>query len=125
MLTLSQSKILGSNKIYQNNPKFCTCISILKRQMSMKQGHYGILKICKRPKMNCWESLFIQTYQQQGLLIKQQVNNFNPIYAQGSSKMMSHNHTFNLCSVPCKPSSKKLHSQGEPVTLPHIFTITV
>jgi hypothetical protein len=51
------------------------------RQMSMQQrGHYGILKICrKRPKMNGWESLFIQTYQQQGLLIKQQVNNFNPI----------------------------------------------
>jgi hypothetical protein len=70
-------------------------------------GHYGILKTCKKgTKMKCWESLFIKTYQQQGLLIKQQANDFNPIYAEGSSKMMSHNHTFNLCSVPCKPSSK-------------------
>jgi len=70
-------------------------------------GHYGILKTCKKgTKMKCWESLFIKTYQQQGLLIKEQVNDFNPIYAEGSSKMMSHNYTFNLCSVPCKPSSK-------------------
>jgi len=78
-------------------------------------GHYGILKTCKKgPKINCWESLSIQTYQHQGLFIKQHVNDFNPIYAQGSRKMMSHNHTFTLCSVPCKPSSKKLHSQGKP-----------
>jgi hypothetical protein len=79
-------------------------------------GHYGILKTRKKgTKMKCWRSLFIKTYQQQGLLIKtyqqqgllikQQVNYFNPIYAEGSSKM-SHNHTFNLCSVPCKPSRK-------------------
>jgi len=87
---------------------------------------YRILKTCKKgPKMNCWVSLFTQTYQQQGLLIKQQVNDSNPIDAQGSSKMMSHNHTFNLCSVPCKPSSKKLPSQGKPITLLNIFTITV
>jgi len=32
--------------------------------------------------MNCWESLFIHIYQQQGVLNKKQkVNDFNPIYA--------------------------------------------
>jgi hypothetical protein len=42
-----------------------------------------LLKTCaKGTKMNCWESLFIQTYQQQVLFIEEQrVNDFNPIYA--------------------------------------------
>jgi hypothetical protein len=43
--------------------------------------------------------------------------------SQAGTKMMSHSHTFNLCSVPSKPSSKKLHSQGKPVNLLHIFAI--
>jgi hypothetical protein len=33
-------------------------------------------------KMNCWESLFIQIHQQQGILIEEQkANDFKPIYA--------------------------------------------
>jgi hypothetical protein len=36
----------------------------------------------KGAKTNCWESLFIHIYQQQGVLNEEQrVNDFNPIYA--------------------------------------------
>jgi len=39
--------------------------------------------------------------------------------------MMLYNLTFNLCSVPSKPSSKKLHSQDKPIALLHIFAVIV
>ena len=39
--------------------------------------------------------------------------------------MMSHNHTFTICSVLSKPSSKKFQSKGKPIALLHIFAVTV
>jgi hypothetical protein len=39
----------------------------------------------KGAKTNCWESLFIQIYQQQGILNEEQkVNDFNPIYTMAN-----------------------------------------
>jgi hypothetical protein len=51
----------------------------------MEHGHYGILKTRKK---RIAGNHFLN--KPTSLLIKQQTNGLNPIYAQGSSKMMSH-----------------------------------
>jgi hypothetical protein len=85
-------------------------------------------KTCRKgSKMICWESLFIQFHQQQGILIEEQkANDFNPIYAQANvTGLYGDRITKNRFSFPAQ--SPASHHTGDIITrvrLPRWFKIS-
>ena len=69
--------------IQNNNPESSYALHILNKTGIGKYTQYnGSTKTCKkRRRMNCWEALYVQTFQQQGLLVQEQhTRDLKPLY---------------------------------------------
>ena len=74
--------------IRTNNPASAYATHILnnRHEYGTANNTVQILRKCDQGvRTNCWESMYIQTYQQEGTLImEQQVNEHNPLFELGN-----------------------------------------